>query len=349
MNTTLSKRWRFLKEKAQLKKLFYICLLISTCGSFHSLSAQDDNSYVYAFKDTMNLKLIFANRGLSTMIRHRDTDEEIQLRPDNLSFIGLGGYFWDFSIKIFIPLPLNWFFEGANFDPSNTFDLQATLYRKNWFVEGAFQQYSTQYLPQGQVANSVSPYELFTQRVSVNATYLFSGKHVSIKSPFSRNVIQTRNAGSWSFTTGFSSIELEGGRTLFPAASAKHINIDSPISQMSAIGIDLMPGYAYNYGYRKFFMHFSAAAGATFQYKLYKKDTQRNTGLGIAPIYNLRAALGFDNGKYFGGISAVFNQSRLSVDELHTRQNARNLQFFVGYRLAEPEWLQNLEPPFLRW
>lgn len=335
-----------------MNKPLFILLIIYLCSGLHNLTAQSGNDYIYSFQDTMNLKLLMANRGLTTIVSHSDIDESVRFAPNNLYLVGIGSYFWDFSVKLYLPLPQHWFFDQADQPQTQIFDLQASLFRQNWFFEGAFQQYDNVY-PQekGTPERDTSDGDrlpLFTRRLIVNATYLFSGEQISLKSPFSRNVVQKRNAGSWMLTSGFSSIEARGENSLLPARMHSRLGNDSLVSEMSAVGMELRPGYAYNFGYKRFFMHTSASAGAAFQYKLYKKDGARGSSAGVAPMFDLRAALGYDNGKFFGGISALLNHTQLRLGELRIQQQTRNLQFFVGYRLAEPLWLQKLEPSILK-
>lgn len=305
------------------------------------------------FKDTMNIKMIVTNRGLSTSISNTLNDRRLRYLPNNQNYLGVGGYIWGLGFQFSLPLPVNWFFDNALDNNSKIFDIQSTFYRKKWLVEGSFQWYRNLYVENDSETtlpdNIAESSDIKARRMMVSATHLFSGDQVSIKAPFSRNVEQLQSAGSWMLTGGFSSIQLTGGQSILPIGARKGFDSDSLVSQMESISFFVRPGYAYNFVYRKFFLHLSGSAGAALQYKLFKRNGQRGTDWGVAPTFNLRTATGFDNGKYFAGISAVLHHSRLRVNNLLLQENARNIQLFVGYRFGEPEWLQGLKPSFVNW
>lgn len=294
---------------------------------------------------------MLANRGLNTQLRNVETGSRIRLTPNQRNLIGIGAYFWNLSIKLYVPLPVSWFYTQAKQRQSRIIDLRASLYRKNWVFEGSLQRYENIYprgLNQMDGRNGQDrPEEIFARSIMTHATYLFSGEQVSLKSAFGRNIVQTRSGGSWMMTTGFSSLELQGQKSLLPQALRSNLGKDSLISVMSAVAVELQPGYAYNFILDEFFLHASASAGAALQYKLYKVEQRRETAWGIAPVYNLRVALGYDNSKFFVGLSGILHQAQLNVQGLQLRQNTRNLQLFLGYRFTEPEWLKRLKPPFI--
>lgn len=337
-------------KKAILKRLlciFFILLL----GSAGKITAQQGQDYVYAFQDTMNLKLMLANRGLVTQLRNVETGSRTRLAPNQQTLIGIGAYFWNLSVKLYLPLPVSWFYTQANQRKSRIIDLRASLYRKNWVFEGSLQRYDNIYpqrLNQTDRRNTQDkPEEIFARSIITHATYLFSGEQVSLKSAFGRNIVQTRSGGSWMMTTGFSSLELQGQESLLPQPLRSNLGKDSLISEMSAVAVEFQPGYAYNFILDKFFLHASASAGAALQYKLFKVEQRRETAWGVAPVYNVRAALGYDNTRFFIGLSGILHQAQLNVQGLQLRQNTRSLQLFMGYRFTEPKWLKRLKPPFI--
>jgi hypothetical protein len=308
---------------------------------------------VDVYKDTMNLKMLITNRGLSTSISSTLTDSRLQYLPNNRTYLGVGGYIWGLGFQVHLPLPVNWFFENPLDNESKIIDIQSTLYKKKWLVEGSFQLYRNLYV-KNQTEKALPNLEqedtaIRARRMMVSATHLFSGDQVSIKAPFSRNVEQLQSAGSWMLTNGFSSIQIKGAQSLLPHSARQDFGSDSLVSQMESISYFIRPGYAYNFVYRQFFLHLSGSAGAALQYKLFKRNGQRGTDWGVAPVFNLRAATGFDNGKYFAGVSAIIHHSRLRVHDLLLQENAQNFQLFVGYRFGEPEWLRGLRPSFLHW
>lgn len=306
-----------------------------------------------AFQDTMNVKFLITNRGLFTALRQEKRDQLIKFAPNNRSYLGVGGYVWGLGFQFHFPLPISWFFDRARTQESRITDFQGTLYRKKWLLEGGFQWYRNLYLSNDRsldnVNEEVQQGRIQARRVMVGATHLFSGEEVSVKSPFNRNNRQLQSAGTWMLASGLSSIELKGEESIIPSELREGFDSDTTVSEISAVSFYARPGYAYNFVYRNFFLHTSGSLGLALQYKFFEQQDNRTTAWDVAPVYNFKAATGFDNGKYFAGVSAVFTYGSVQMNELRLLERSRNLQLFVGYRFAEPQWLRDLKPSFLNW
>ncbi len=311
------------------------------------------NAYVDAFQDTMNAKFLITNRGLFTALRSEKNDEMVKFAPNNRSYLGVGGYLWGLGFQFHFPLPIGWFFDRARTKKSRITDFQGTLYLKKWLLEGSFQWYRNLYLSDDRsldnVSEEVQEGRIQARRIMIGATHLFSGEEVSVKAPFNRNNMQLQNAGTWMLATGFSSIELKGEQSVVPTLRRSGFDSDSTVTEISAVSFFARPGYAYNFVYRNFFLHASGSAGLALQYKFFEKSDVRTGEWGVSPMYNFKAATGFDNGKYFGGISSVFTYGSVQMNDLRLLERSRNLQLFVGYRFAEPRWLREHKPGFLNW
>jgi len=330
----------------------FICAIILFFGTPLKTYAQQ-NAFVDVFQDTMNVKMLVTNRGLFTALRQLESDESLKFAPNNRSYLGVGGYVWDLGFQFHFPLPITWFFDRARTTESRITDVQATLYRKKWLVEGVFQWYRNLYLSDDQsldnLAEGIQEGNIRARRIMVGASHLFTGEQLSVKAPFNRNLRQVQSAGSFMLTGGFSSIELEGEESVIPLGARERFANDTSLTEISAISVFARPGYAYNFVYNKFFFHLSGSLGLALQYKIYKDEEGRHTNWGVAPNYNVKGATGFDNGKYFAGVSSVFTFGSVQVDQIRLLETSRNLQLFVGYRFAEPQWLRDLKPGFLNW
>lgn len=339
--------------KAYLSYLILACLLcLSACNQ--AVIAQD-TTYIQTFKDTMNFKFIVTHRNLSTSLRHKDQSERMKLAPNNLSYVGLGGYIWGIGFQLHQSMPIRWFFDQDIFRESQIFDFQGTLFKNRWMLDGAYQAYrnlnvsNPEDFPGGQQLMAGEQFD--TRRMMATLTHVFNGHRLSFKSAFNLNQRQRRSAGSWLATAGYTAIEVEGeGGAAAPdnTSSLSLLNTqDELISSIRSAAFVLRPGYAYHWVYRNFFLHTSATAGMALQYKMYSRGEAELSRWGIAPSYNLRGSLGYDNGRYFATLLGVFYRTSLQAEELRLRETAYNMQLMVGYRFAEPKWLRNAKPGIL--
>jgi hypothetical protein len=297
----------------------------------------------------MNLKLHLTNRGLQTSILQKSNGQEVQLAPNSRNFVGVGAYFWRIGVKLYLPLPVSWFFDRAREYDSRVIDIQSGLYLDKWLFDASLQWYSQLYPLSENEASIPSPAEngLYSLQASLTTTYLFSGDRVSFKSPYNRNEMQLESAGSWMLSGGFSYYKLDGEQSILGTASQDNFGDVSLISRVTAMSFHFRPGYVYNYVFGKFYLHTAASVGVALQDKSFIKSDITGDRLGVAPEYNLRAALGYDDGRYFASLFFVFQSTSLQFEELRINNSSRNVQFFVGYRLPTPAWLQKLRPALL--
>lgn len=325
--------------------IFHLCLFACNQAVF-----AQDSAYVQTFKDTMNLKFIVTHRSLTTTLQHEGQETRMKLVPNSLTYLGLGGYIWGIGFQLHQSMPIQWFFDQDVFRDNRIFDFQGTLFKNRWMLDGAYQAYrnlkvsNPEDFPEGQ--NLMAGEQFDARRMMATLTHVFNGQRLSFKSAFNLNQRQRRSAGSWLATAGYTSIQLEseGGAA---APSSSQNEQDDLLSSIRAASFVLRPGYAHHWVYRNFFLHTSATAGMALQYKLYTRKDQQHDGWGVAPTYNLRGSLGYDNGRYFATVLGVFYHSSLEVQELRLRESAYNLQLMIGYRFAEPRWLREAKPGIL--
>jgi len=297
----------------------------------------------------MNLKVHLTNRGLNNRVEQTATGSEIQLTPDFQNSIGIGGYLWKVGFKLYLPLPTNWFTDEFNFD-SRIFDIRGTLYTRKWLFDGTFQWYENQFprsLPDSQLPTEADN-RVTTVQSSFIVTHLLSGNRVSFRAPYSRNELQTRNSGSWMVGAGVSYARVGGTNSIFNAPVRSIFGRDSLVQNLEAVTYQVRPGYMHNFVLGDFFLHTAFALGIGLQQRSTERaNTPNRNQWGVVPEYHLRGALGYDNGRYFGSIFMVWEQSSFEIEGLRVTNSSRNIQLFVGYRFATPAWLRKLEPKFL--
>ncbi|WPP49359.1 DUF4421 family protein [Catalinimonas niigatensis] len=321
----------------------FFCLFIYASRVF----AQDE-AYVQTFKDTLNVKFIITNRTLNTSLQGNEQDKRMKLAPNQLSYLGIGGYIWGIGFQLHQALPIGWFYDNELLDDSRVFDFQGTLFRNKWLLDGGYQSYQNLYISNpddfadGQALMSGEQFDL--RRMLGTVTYALNGRRLAFKSAFNLNHRQLQSAGSGLLTAGYAYTRLKSEN---PALSSIPIQEALP-SAIRGVSFLLRPGYAYHFVYRKFYLHTSAAAGLALQYQTYTRAEVRQNNWGLAPSYNLRGSLGYDNGRYFASLLGVFYRTSLEVEELHLRENAHNIQLMVGYRFAEPKWLLDRKPAILK-
>lgn len=339
----------FYKTNLKIRLLIAFALFLWVLPGSEVLG--QETAYKRTPQDSMNLKLHFTNRGLRTSVLQKSSGQSLQLAPDNRNFIGVGAYFWRLGVKLYLPLPVSWFFNQAEEFSSRVIDLQAGLYLDKWMFDGSLQWYSQLYPASENIPSDIvkqaSDNQLTSLQSYLTVTYLFTEDQVSFKSSYNRNEMQLRSAGSWMLSGGLSYYTLRGQNSIFDPSQRIRFGTDSLISQLSATAFQLRPGYVYNFVFGKFMLHGAASVGLAFQNKSFTKPTVSGNSLGVAPEYNLRASIGYDDGKYFASLFLVLQQSSLSIEGIRLDNSSRNIQFFVGYRLPTPAWLKNLRPALM--
>ena len=324
-------------------KLIFILWILYLIPSVSSAQAQEE-VYIQKYPDTLNLRVLWVNKGLNLRVNSQAGDSAFFYGPRFRHYAGFGGFLWNIGFNFLVPLPLS----GQD-DHIKRFDFQGSLFAKYWLIDVIYQRYKGYYIkPAGTKSKDPADHfdsDLLARKIQASFTYLPGGKKFSLRAPFNQGVQQVKSASSFLLSGGFSYFKIRGQNGILPPVwSGPDQRVLNSVRLASVNG---MVGYSGILVHRNFFLHLYGLAGLGFQQKRYVQEEVQNT-FSVRPLYDGRAALGYDNGHYYGGIYGIADYASFHVSVWHFEEITTQLRLFVGIRLTEPAFLRRIEPRFLK-
>lgn len=314
-----------------------------TLSPLESLGQGEDTVYIQHFSDTLNLRLLWARKGLNLLVNKLHGDSSFFYGPQYRHYAGFGGVLWKIGFNFLLPLP-----EIRKNDDIERFNFQGSLFAKYWLLDGIYQRFRGYYISpvreglrdQPEYFNS----ELLVRKIKAAITYLPGGNRISLKAPFNYGDRQIKSAGSFLLSGGFSYLKVQGENGVLPAVwSAESASVLRGIRLAS---MNSTIGYTCTLVHNGFFVHFLGLAGLSFQQKRYEQESIENI-FSVKPLYDGRAAIGYDNGHFYSGIYALLDYSSFQVEQWQFQELSSQIRVLVGIRLQEPGFLQKIKPRFL--
>ena len=329
-----------------VKRLLLVSLLLAChCGVGQTSLA--DSTLLQLFPDTLNLRVVWVSKGFDMRVRHVQQSGSQLYLPRYRPRIGVGGFLWNIGFNLLLPLALPQTSDERTF---RRFDFQGSLFAKRWLIDGAFHRYRGFIVRPTEVNSSTVlsdefHEQLVTKKIQVSITYLPGGKQISLRSPYNQGDRQRRTTGS---------LLLSGGGTYFTARDPDDVILqrppelsgEAPLSRVRVYAISGKLGYVTNLVYRSWFAHAFAALGLDGQ-QTYYQQIERNSTFSVEPTVDLRGGLGYDSGRFYGGVYGSLDYHQFRAGNWQFQAASGQLRLFFGIRFAEPEWLRRRKPQFL--
>lgn len=334
--------------RSLIKKLFIICLAICivsvlTIAPLPALGQGEDTTYIQRFSDTLNLRLLWANKGLDLQVSNLHGDSSFFYGPRHRHYAGFGGVLWNIAFNFLLPLP-----DPQQRDEIKRFDFQGSLFAKDWLLDGIYQRYRGYYInPVEEGVRDQPEYfnsELLVRKIKASITYLPGGNRISLRAPFNYGARQVKSAGSFLLSGGFSYTRVQGEDGILPVTWIAES--DAVLRGIRLISLNSLIGYTGTWVHKNFFVHFLGQTGFGFQQKKYKQKHVENI-FSLKPIYDVRAAIGYDNGHFYMGIYGIMDYASFQVEQWHFQELTSQIRVSIGIRFTEPEFLQNIKPRYL--
>lgn len=300
--------------------------------------------YVKEFPDYFNGKIIATDRLLILNLIGRELEKQrIHYAPNDRGYIGIGAYVFDIGLELSIKVPAAFERSKKKYGTTDFIDLQGNIYGKKWCFDGTFQKYKGFFLSN---AHDVTPGfrsgDIFPQRpdldvmnIIVNGIHIFNHKKFSFRSGFTQADKQIKSAGSPILLLSFSRFSINADSLLIPASIAEDFGDLQDIVGGRFVTFSVLPGYAYNFVHRNLFLNVNATGGVGVQHQSVDLRNDAQVQYSLEPKFNFRAALGFDNERFFAGGSFLIQRSTINMDGMRINNTAGNYKFFVGYRFKE--------------
>ena len=301
------------------------------------------NQYVREFPDHFNVKILATDRLLTlNMVSRQNEKERINYTPNDRGYIGLGMYIFDLGIEVAVKVPSGFQRSKSKYGETDFIDFQGNVYGRRWCVDATFQKYEGFY-----VSNAADVYpgfesgdnypqrsDLGVTNVLLNGIHIFNHEKFSFRSAFIQADRQIKSAGSVLLILSTSFLGIDADSVLITRALSPDFEEAGGFRKGNFFTLAVLPGYAYNFVFGNVFLNLNATGGVGVQYQKFDVGTSE-TRYAIEPKFNLRAAVGYDNDRFFAGGSFVVQRTNISIDGMTITNTAGNYKFFVGYRFKE--------------
>ncbi len=302
------------------------------------------STYIQPYDQYFNVNTFLVTKGLGFNMRPRSSDlPALDYAPNGSGFFGFGAFIFDLGISVAFKFPSSFQRSTAIYGKTDFFDFQGNVYGKQWNFDLAYQKYQGFYLGNPFVLAPVwRPTDALPVRRDLeisnalaNVIYVFNPNKFSLRSSYNLSERQRISAGSFIFMTSINRFAIKSDSTLVPYQIRDRYPQGTNLQNGRFTSLSFMPGYSHNFVVKKFFFNVTIAAGAGLQNQKYTIDGRADRRVTIEPKYNIRGAAGYDNERFFTGSYFIYQQSRISVENLHLDANSGNFRVYVGYRFKK--------------
>lgn len=303
-----------------------------------SLLAQKsrDTSFIKLYPDQITVRMYLGEKISAFDLIDGSKNRTIEYRPNNILGLGLGVTIKGVGINFSTRLP----FHDNKIDlygRTRRYDLQVHRYRGRLSLDGYAQRYKGFHLNTADDVQTVQgttiyPYfeDLTTLNIGATVLYVFNGDQFSMRGSVNQQDRQLRSAGSFMAGATFFARYIFNDEALLPSTYKYPDFFEADATRhIGNYGLVVSGGYGYNYIFKKyFFAGASADIGAGPGYSTIKntKDEELSS-LGLTFAGNIRAALGYNNDKWFGGLYMIAHADRYSLP--YDKGRVNNLQGII--------------------
>lgn len=298
--------------------MYIFCLL-----AFHTLNSHSQNveDYVRAFPEKLTTRIGIQNTSNSFTITDAETEEIIDIVPNDKTYLGFSGLFR--SVEIDLGYAPNFFSENQDNKGSKLFTLNFRMFLGQWMQTLDFYKQKGFFT----IANNITtPFpELGTLKIGGSTSYIFN-KRFSFRAIGFQNEWQKKSAGSFipSFTFYYTKFSLED---------------EGLKSNDHSYDLAIGPGYYYNLVIGK---HFLIGVGATMGFGAnFTRSEGETLNSGLVQVV-FRTAIGYNSERFFTGIN--LSAQVLAHGDEATTQFGDFISFgelYMGYRFNAPKkWIQ---------
>ncbi|MDQ3393308.1 MAG: DUF4421 domain-containing protein [Bacteroidota bacterium] len=309
------------------------------------INVQDtvNNEYIKSYSEFLNIRGITSFRNLSINLSERGRSPIADYSPNNRGFIGVGAYLFDLGIEVAFKYPKAFEKEHDTYGTTDFIDIQSNIYGKKLSFDLNFQRYEGFYLSN---VSDFEHYVLENDRIPVredlkatnalfNVIYIFNSDKFSFRSAYNQTEKQTKSAGSVLMLTSFSYFRLQGDSVILYSKIIDPHADGTSLVDGRFYTFSLMPGYAYNLTLHNFLMNLTLSGGAGLQRQVYDLERTAASSWQIEPKFNIRAAITYDNNRFFSGVNYIIYDSFITLQEMRIHSEVSNFRIFVGYRFKK--------------
>lgn len=328
-----------------LKKITVLFLFL--VNVFAASAEERDPSYVVPFKTKLNFRLL-ANQNnfrlsiqpLSSLVYTKAELKSAQLNygsylPFSTGFafnfmFGGFGYDFRFTQKYFNPT-------GKN--ESNLKDFKLSMLGKKVCFEGFYESFNHNYHNRNEkLFSSLEDYDgaIKLQHWGLNMRVITNETRFSYKAAFAQTEFQKKSAASFIFWFGYEQYQLRRENGLLRDTSAiKFFGNLKSTAQVQQHSWYLMPGFAGNLVYKKFYFANAIYVGSGPQFNKIYLDSARSKKINLPLLTRYRASIGINGKSFYTGIFTNVDYSRSAFQSLKTELFNYKIGIFLGLRVIK--------------
>ena len=180
-------------------------------------------------------------------------------------------------------------------------------------------------MPQGEYSGGAS-----ITTIGGHLYYVFNHRRFSLPSLFSQSTVQKRSSGSVILGASITSHKFSLSIKDWPKEAEEVLKGEDKDHDFSFMDYAISVGYGYNFVLRKNLMLGVCLTPAVGYKHIYGNPTNSNAGNKINFDFIGRAALVWNNNKYFAGLSLVVHSYHFANDEIQINDTFGTLNLFVG-------------------
>ncbi len=301
-----------------------------------------ESSYIKDFADLLSFRMYGISKHNNFNVYSDKSKETVIYNPNTNLNLGIGfNYKWfGLGVAFNIPFINN---DDDKYGKTQQMDLQTNMYGTKFVFDGVFQFYKGFYIknPDNYINNwnNNNPYpqrfDITSVALGGNFYYIFNNKKYSYKASFVQNALQKKSAGSFISGVYFSVYGINADYSVIPFEIKSKFGNDTNLTSASSVNLGIAAGYSYTFIIKKqFFITLSVVPGLSLNSNTRtENNVQIYDGAKLAVRTQTRFAMGYNNKKYYAGMSAVSdNFSFNNPDNAVVNYNYGNIKIFAGKR-----------------
>ncbi len=302
-----------------------------------------DSAYIQTYADQLIIRGLGVKKSNRISLKNDKREQVLSYRPNENLNLGFGFNYKFIGLNLAFDLPFinN---DDQRYGHTSIFDLQLTIFAPTFGLNTYYQTYKGFYIDDPHKGNPNWTEQMaYPQRSdlrTVNAGaefyYVFNHKRFSQRASFVQNERQKRSAGSWVAGSYLNLFSAKADSSFLPKHLHNTLERNREAQSVTLWHGGISGGYIHTFVIKKYFyITLSAELGIGFQNKRYlgQKDLLTED-LGLGNKFKSRLGLGYNGHKYFGGISSVMDNVRLTTEKNTSLESSlMQFKFFVGRRL----------------
>lgn len=301
---------------------------------------QQDSNYIENYSDEISLRIVGVGKYNFLRLVDQNQNTMVRYRPDPRLNLGLGVTYRWFSIDFTIGLGISP--NPDEFETSEVFDFQGSIFTNKHFLEVAYKYYLGHFINETKglstQLNDSSRFRADVRSQMVNLEYLYAlgYQKFSFKAPFVNNEMQKKSAGSVILGANFTVNSYVGDRSVIPEEVEDQFNPVLGWNQYNLASLSINAGYMYSLVIKKhFYITLGLIPGLAFNAGDFSLDNKIEPfGILVSPRLKTMNAIGYNKRKFYAGITiqSAWNFTWLDKKALVETGTGKG-KIFIGYRI----------------